>query len=60
MKILILLLIVTSCGKRKEEKKCLSRYQKVMECYQDYNDTHNRAYVNRVCGEQYRQEGCYK
>lgn len=62
MKALIILLLLVSCGKNKSGGKnpCQSRYQKVMECYQDYNRTHHPAYVERVCGEKYPEEGCYQ
>lgn len=58
MRLLILVLLI-ACGK-KEDKQCLSRYQKMMECYQDYNETHDPYYVEMVCGEKYPQEGCYQ
>lgn len=64
MKFLVLLAMVAtlpSCGKKKSGKNpCMSRYQKVMECFQAYNETHNRYYVERVCGEKYPEEGCYQ
>ena len=57
-------LILLACGKKKDKETnqdiCLSRYQKMMECYQKYNRTHHPAYVERVCGQKYLEEGCYK
>lgn len=59
MRNLFLLLTIVACGKNVDQP-CLSRYQKIMQCYQDYNQTHAPYYVERVCGDKYPTEGCYK
>lgn len=60
MKILFILLVLASCGKKKQDKHCLSRFQKMQECFSEYNETHDPYYVEMVCGEKFPEEGCYK
>lgn len=58
---LILTVLVASCGKNQtgKQKRCLSRIQKMQECYQAYNNTHDPRYVEAICGQQFPKEGCY-
>lgn len=57
----IILMFVFGCGKRDEGevKQCLSRVQKMQQCFSQYNETHDRYYVERICAEKYPEEGCY-
>lgn len=59
-RLLVMLMLLVSCGKRQLPKHCLSRFQKMQECYQQYNNTHNPWYVEQMCGTKYPVEGCYK
>lgn len=59
--LITMLLFTFACGKNNSGgQKCLSRWQKVTQCYQQYNETHDQYYVERICGEKYPEEGCYK
>jgi hypothetical protein len=63
VKTLILLLSLVSCGKDQDTEKtkaCLSRYQKISQCFREYNRTHHPEYVQRVCADKYPGEGCYQ
>lgn len=58
MRILVLLLLVVSCGK-KESKKCRSSEEMQYKCQVQYIPNYGRVYAQRVCSEQYLTKRCY-
>lgn len=60
-KLSIIALTLISCGKKKEEKPCRSRFEKIITCMK----VHNRRgfhpeYSRIICGQRFEHEKCYK
>lgn len=59
MKILMLVLLVVSCGRKDSDNKCTPSEELILECSVINTPTYGRVYAQRVCSEQYSSRRCW-
>lgn len=59
MKILMMLVLLVSCGRKDNDNKCRSSEEMTLECQVVNTPTYGRVYAQRVCSEQYSAKRCW-
>ena len=59
MKMLLILLMIVSCGKRSNTDDCRTRERAMMECQVVNTPNYGRYYAQEMCNRTYSAERCY-